>query len=182
MAYTPDKLSAWILANPNYNAFAGTASGKPLLVQTAANGAALLKTAVSWEVWNFVPEWADLSQSAASQDYSRTGDTVRRMMAVVPDAPSPSELEVTLGEDTDVGLEAFDYLLEKQATAYEAGEKLYLCHFMGIGKRSEVYEATVSADGGNIGVFPDPITKMLSVTPNMGGFHDNKFIITNVGG
>lgn len=182
MAYTEVLLNAWVEDNPNYNAFAGTASGKPLLYQTAANGAALLKTAASWKVWNYISEFPDLAQSPESGDISKTGSTARELIPLVPAAPSASELEVFLGQDTDATLDAFDALIASYQTAIAAGEKLFLCNFMGIDKRSEVYEANVSASGGIMGTFPDPLTKTLSVTPNLGGFHDDNFVITNVGG
>lgn len=180
MAYTPLTLKAWMAANPGYNAFAGTTSGKPLIYQVAAS--VPLKTAESWFVWDYVSEFPDLAQSPATADISTTGKTARVTIATVADAPSASDLEVFLGEDTDKTLEAVEGIELAYQAALVAGSKFFLGHFMGADKSSEVYQAGISWASGIMGTFPDPLTTQVSITPNLGGYHDKKFVITNVGG
>ena len=50
------------------------------------------------------------AQSPATADISTTGKTARVTIATVADAPSASDLEVFLGEDTDKTLEAVEVL------------------------------------------------------------------------
>ena len=177
MPYTPLTLKAWITANPNYDAFAGTVSGKPLIYQAAATGTPTL-TATTWFVWDKLTEFPDLAQSPATADISTTGSTARKLIATVPDAPSPSELTIMLGEDTDAGIDAIEGLVAAFKAKVPAG-KFLLGHFMGVAKKSEIYEASVNWSGSLMGAFPDPVETTISVTPNLGGYH--KFeVITNI--
>lgn len=180
MAYSPLTLEAWITANPGYNAFAGTTSGKPLIYQVAAETP--LKTAASWMVWDYVSEFPDVSQSPATADITTTGKTARVVLSTVADAPAASDLEVFLGEDTDKTLEAVEGIEKAYQDALTAGSKFFIGHFMGEDKSSEVYQAGFAWASGIMGTFPDPLTTQVSITPNLGGFHDKKFVIAAVGG
>ena len=179
MAYTPKTLAAWLTDNPNYDQYKGTVSGKPLIYQ-AKEGSPSLE-AKDWYVWDWISEFPDLAQSPAEADISKTGSVNRVIIPTVPDAPSASELEVFLGTDTDEGIEALEGIQDAFDTALEGGEKFYLGHFMGIGKRSQIYQASVAWQMNTNGAYPDPITSGITITPNLGGY--NKFEkITNVGG
>lgn len=180
MAYTPQTLKDWIAANPKYNDFPGTVSGKPLIYQAAAKGAVEL-TATDWFVWDWVTEFPDLAQSPATEDVSTTGATARKLLAIVPDAPSASELTVFLGQDTDAGIDALEGLEAAHQAAITAQQTFYIGHFMGVDKKSEIYAAGVNWAGGITGAFPDPVETMISITPNLGEYHEFKKI-TNVSG
>ena len=173
-------LKVWLTENPGYNAFPGTVSGKPMIYQTGPAGAPTL-TAEDWFVWDWISEFPDLSQSPAVADISTTGSTSRKLLGIVPDAPTASDLSVNLTEDTDAGINAIEELVEAYKTAIDAGEVLYIGHFMGEGKKSQIYQAGVAWTSGLLGAFPDPVTTNVAVTPNLGAY--NKYqVITNVGG
>lgn len=178
MAYTPKTLAAWITENTNYDAFKGTAAGAPLIYQISAGTPTL--AAADWFVWDYATEFPDTSQAPASADITTTGRTRRVSLNIVPDAPSASELPVPLGEDTDATLEAIEgFVAVYQGRA--AGERLHIGNFLGVGKKTLVYAASVSWDAGINGTFPDPTDTTLSVTPNFGEYRE-LVVITNTAG
>ena len=79
-------LAEWITANPNYNKYPGTVSGKPWAYQAATGEPTL--TASSWHVFDMSDTFPDLSQSPATIDISTTGATERKLFPSVPDSPS----------------------------------------------------------------------------------------------
>lgn len=180
MAYTPVTLKAWLTANPEYNKFPGTVSGKPMIYQAATAGSPLL-TAESWFVFDWITEFPDMAQSPATADITTTGKVARSLIPIVPDAPSPSDLSVFLGEDTDAAVDAIEGIVAAYQTALSSGNKMYFANFMGTDKKSEIYEGAISWTSGFLGAFPDPVTTNVSVTPNLGAYHKYDKI-TNVGG
>ena len=178
MAYTPQTLKAWLTANPNYDAFKGTAAGTPLIYQIKAGEPSL--DAADWFVGDYSNEFPDTAQSPANADVTPTGRTSRVTLQIVPDAPAASELPIFLGEDTDATLDAIEGLVQEyQGKA--SGELLYMGNFLGEGKKTLVYAASISWDAGINGTFPDPTETSLSVTPSFGDY--KKLVtITNVGG
>ena len=169
MAYVAMTLKDWVAANPDYDKFPGTVSGKPLIYQLAEGSPSLL--AEDWFVWNWITEFPDISQSPATADISATGNIDRSLIAIVPDAPAASEILVNLGEDTDLAIDSIEGLVDAYQTGLAAGKKFYLGNFMGIGKKSEIYQASVAWTSGLLGAFPDPVTTNIAVTPNLGGYH-----------
>ena len=180
MAYTPQTLKDWIAANPSYNDFPGTVSGKPLIYQAAAVGAVTF-AAADWFVWDWVTEFPDLTQSPATEDVSTTGSVARKLLAVVPDAPAASELTVYLGQNTDAGIDALEGFETAHQAAIAADQVFYIGHFMGVDKKAEIYAAGVNWNSGITGTFPDPVETAISITPNLGVYHQFK-AITNVAG
>ena len=178
MAYVKVKLSEWLLANPNYDSFKGTAAGTPLIYQIKVGAPGL--TAEDWYVWDYSNEFPDTSQSPANADVSPTGKTNRVLLNIVPEAPAASELPVFLGEDTDATLDAVQGFVDEYK-AKEQGALLYLGNFLGVGKKTLVYAAAISWDAGISGTFPDPTETTLSVTPSFGDYRE-LVTITNVGG
>lgn len=168
--YTPKTLAAWIAENPDYNKFPGTVSGAPMIYQ-AANEGSLSLDAKDWLVWDRITEFPDLSQTPSSADISTTGKIARSLIATVPDAPSPSDLTINLGEDTDEGIDAIEGIIEAYQDALAAEKRFYIGHFMGVGKKSEIYQAALAWTSGLLGAFPDPVQTALSVTPNLGAYH-----------
>lgn len=181
MAYVEKTLQEWIQENPDYNTYAGTAAGVPLVYQTAAGAPSL--EASSWKVWDWVSELPDTNQAPAEADISTTGKTARSLLPIVPDAPAASELEINLGADTDAAIDALEALVEAYQGALKAGETFYLAHFLGEGKKSQIYAAAVSWGGGINGTFPDPLTTTIAITPDLGKYNKHQAItVTVVGG
>lgn len=181
MAYTPIKLSDWLTSNPDYGTYKGTLSGAPLIYQAAAAEPSLEPTA--WNVFDYVTGTPDLSQAPAEADISPTGVTVRRVIPIVPDAPSATDLTVYLGQDTDATIEALEDITEAYQTAIAAGQKFYLGYFLGAGKKSPVFAAAVNWSGTLSEIeFPDPLETTLTITPNLGGYNKWQAIGTEVAG
>ena len=179
MAYTEKTLQAWLTENPDYNKFAGTGAGAPLLYQVADGNPEL--TADAWNVWDWVPETPDTDQAPATEDITTTGKTARTLIDIVPDAPSASEIEINLGKDTDAAIEAIQGIVAAYQGALTEGKTFYLCHFLGVDKKSQIYAASVSWGGGIKINFPDPTTTSVSFTPNLGAYNKHE-VITAVGG
>lgn len=171
-------LTAWIAAHPDYGKYQGIVSGKPMLYQAAPAGAPVL-TADSWYVWDYASSFVDLTQSPTTVDISTTGSTDRNLIPGVPDAPSPSDVQIWLGVDTDSALDAIDEIIAANQAAISGGERFYLCNFLGLGKRSEIFEANVTHNSGLVGAFSEAVSTNISVTPNLGAYH--KFQIITAG-
>ena len=178
MAYTPVTLKAWLVANPEHDSFKGTAAGTPLIYQIKSGAPTV--TAEDWFVWDYSNEFPDTAQSPANADVTPTGRTSRVTLQIVPDAPAASELPVFLGEDTDVTIEAIKGFVKEYQDKAE-GELLYMGNFLGVGKITPIYAASISWDTGINGTFPDPLETSLSVTPSFGDYK-GEVTITNVGG
>lgn len=172
-------LDQWIAENPNYNQFAGTVAGVPLVYQVAEDKP-ILDTA-SWIVWDWVTELPDTNQAPAEADITTTGKTARSLIPTVPDAPAASELEVNLGQDTDAAIDAIEAFVDAYQGAIEEGKTLFIAHFLGEGKKSQIYAASVAWGGGINGAFPDPIVTTISITPDLGKYNKREVIAT-VGG
>ena len=180
MAYTEQTLKAWLALNPDYNKFAGTGAGAPLLYQVADGAPAL--TSGKWNVWDWVPETPDTDQAPANADITTTGKTARTLIDTVPDAPSASDIEISLGKDTDKAIEAIQGLVAAYQGALEEGKTFYLCHFLGIGKLSQIYASSVSWGGGIKVNFPDPTTTNVSFTPDLGKYNKLQVITDEISG
>ena len=179
MAYVEKTLQEWITENPNYREFSGTTAGVPLAFQSAAGAPDL--EASKWKVWDWVSELPDTNQAPAEADISTTGKTSRSLLPIVPDAPAASELEIKLGADTDAAIDALEALVSEYQDALKASETFYLAHFLGEGKKSQIYAAAVSWGGGINGTFPDPLTTTIAITPDLGKYNKHQEI-TVVGG
>lgn len=166
-------LTAWITANPEYNKYPGTVSGKPWICQVATGNPSL--TADDWYVFDMSDTFPDLSQSPATVDITTTGSIARRLIPTVPDAPSPTDAQVFLGQDTDQGIEDIEELIALNETATD-GKKFYMGNFLGIGKKSEIYAASVSWTSGIGGSVTEALVTNISITPNLGVYHKREVI------
>lgn len=167
-------LADWMTENPNYNKYPGTVSGKPWAYQ-AKSGAPSL-SADDWFVFDMSDTFPDLSQSPSTVDISTTGATERKLIPTVPDAPSPTDASVFLGQDTDTGVSNIQELISANDDAISSGETFYMMNFLGIGKKSEIYAASVSWTSGISGTFGEALTTNVSVTPNLGVYHKYEVI------
>lgn len=172
-------LQEWITANPNHDEFKGTAAGVPMAYQVAEGAPTL--DANDWTVWDYAPELPDTSQSPAEADITPTGRTARVLIPIVPDAPSATEIDVNLGQDTDGTLDAIQELIDAYQGAAAQGKQLFLLHYLGAGVKSQVYAASVTWDKSIVAPFPDPLTTTVAVTPNLGVYNELK-TITSTGG
>ena len=181
MAYVKQTLAEWVVANPDYNKYAGTTSGMPLIYQ-AKEGTPDL-TPEKWFVWDWVTSTPDLSQAPAESDVSPTGVVVRRTIPTVPDAPSASDLTVYLGQDTDLAIDSCEGIDTDYQTARAAGQTFYLANFLGLGKKSQIYAASVAWSGTlNEVEFPEPQETTLTITPNSGVYNKSQVIDAEVSG
>lgn len=167
-------LTEWITANPNYNKYPGTVSGKPWIYQAAKGNPSL--TTDDWYVFDMSDTFPDLSQSPSTVDISTTGAIERKLIPTVPDAPSPTDANVFLGQNTDIGIQSIQDLVLANDEAITAGETFYMGNFLGIGKMSEIYAASVSWTSGVTGSFGDALATNISVTPNLGVYHKYEVI------
>lgn len=176
MAYVEKTLKDWLTENPDYNKFSGTGSGAPLLYQVADGNPSL--SSEDWIVWDWVPETPDTDQAPANADISTTGSLARKLIETVPDAPTATDIEVSLGRDTDAGIDAIQGIVSAYRGTLTSGDTFYLAHFLGAGKKSQIYAAAVSWSESVKINFPDPTTANVSFTPDLGKY--NKFqVITD---
>lgn len=180
MAYVAKTLKQWLTENPNHTEFRGTAAGVPLIYQASA-GVAPTLAAEDWFVWDYAIALPDTTQSATNADITPTGRIARVLIPTVPDAPASSDIEVPLGTDSDVTIDALEGLNNAYQEAVTASKKFYLGSFLGIGNKSPVYAASVSWSKAFVINFPEPITSTISITPSLGDYNE-LVTITNVGG
>ncbi len=180
MAYVEKTLTAWLGDNLDYNKFPGTVAGKPLIYQAADGDPSL--DADDWKVWDYIGEFPDLTQTPATADITTTGKVARSLIEIVPDAPAPSDLEINLGVDTDGTIDAIEGLVKVYQDALAADKKLYFGHFMGDGKKSQIYQGAVSWNSGLNGAFPDPVTTTISITPDLGAYNKYQVIAADISG